>query len=120
MYNLFSKWFSKYRIYKIKGGTAFVVVYIHKPKKNGKCYYGIYNPCPDLKNTILTNPKFDMKAFASKSMGFYMGSDIDMTEEMFKNCIYLTLADAQEAIELHKEFVKFKMSYNEVKIIKYV
>lgn len=120
MYNIFSKFFSKYRIYRVHGGTSYVPLFKHYHKDKGTVYYGISNSVPDLKSLILTSANFDKKTTASKSYGYYIGNKPELDHDCINTCGRASMASALEAIELHREFVAFKNSYHEVKIVKYV
>ena len=119
MYNIFSKLFSNYRIYQVYGGTVYVPLYKDKERGRDTVYYGVSTSVPDLKSLILTTPNFDKKLFAKKSNGHYVGRTPEIDEDVIKSCGRLSMSDALEAIELHREFVNFKKSYHTVKIVKY-
>ena len=120
MYNIFSKFFSNYRIYQVYGGTVYVPLYKSREKDTGTIYYGIHTSVPDLKSLILTTENFNKKEFAKKSYGHYVGRTAEVDEDTIRTCGRTSMASALEAIELHREFVAFKNSYHEVKIVKYV
>jgi hypothetical protein len=120
MYNIFSKLFSNYRIYQVYGGTVYVPLYKCKERGIDTVYYGVLTSVPDLKSLVLTTENFNKKEFAKKSYGHYVGRTPEIDEDVIKSCGRTSMASALEAIELHREFVNFKKSYHQVKIVKYV
>lgn len=116
---IIDKMFPKYSVYSIYGGTAFVPVYKHSENKKHTIYYGIDHTVPDLENLALTSSKFNKKDMAKKTYGYYMGADVDITNEVILSCKVDSLQQALDAIELHKEFVHFKDAYNEIRRVSY-
>lgn len=122
MFKFFLKFFSKYHIIELEGGTMFIPVFKRRSKNgvSGRfAYYGITKDVPDLQQLALTTKQLDKKLIANQNYGYYIGNELEIENELKRSSGRTSKSDAIDAIKIHKEFVKFKHEFNRVKIVKY-